>query len=74
MSRSDLYHVPAEHCGRHDPGIYGGRGVRQAVQAEKAHSNATVQQERRDLPEGWHPVPHVPRGRHAKVAHHRGAR
>lgn len=66
--------MPAEHRGRHDPGVHGGRGVRQAVQAEEAHADAVVQQERGDLPAGRYPVSDVPRRRYAQVAHHRGAR
>jgi len=54
--------VSTEHSRRYDPGIYGGRGVRQVVQAEKAHADVVVQQKRCDLPKGWHSVSHVPRG------------
>jgi len=62
--------VSAEHSRCYDPGIYGGRGVRQVVQAEKANSDVVVQQKRCDLPKGWHSVSHVPSGRHEKVAHY----
>jgi len=74
MSRSNIHHVSTKHRRRYDPGVHGGRGVRQVVQAEKAHADAVVQQKRSDLPKGWHFVSHVPRGRHEKIAHHRGTR
>jgi len=54
--------VSTEHSRRYDPGIYGGRGVRQVVQAEKTHADTVVQQKRCDLPKGWHSVSHVSRG------------
>jgi len=66
--------VSTEHSGRHDPGVHGGRSVRQVVQAEKAHANASVQQKRRDMPKGRYFVSHVPRRRHEKITYYRGAR
>lgn len=66
--------MSTEHSGRHDPGVHGGRSVRQVVQTEKTHADASVQQKRRDMPKGRYFVSYVPRGRHEKIAYYRGAR
>lgn len=64
---------PEYHRGD-DPGVHGGGGVREAVQAQEADPDPTVQQTRGHLSAGRRAVPHVPRGRHEEVAHHRGPR
>ncbi|XP_046987538.1 uncharacterized protein LOC124589717 isoform X1 [Schistocerca americana] len=74
VPRGHLRHVPAEHLRRHDTGVHGGHRVRQAVAAQEADADAAVQPARRHLPAGRLPLPHVPRRRHAQVAHCRGAR
>jgi len=61
MSRSDIHHVSAEHRGRNDPSVHGGRSVREAVQAEKTYSDTVVQQKRRNLSKRRHSVSHVSR-------------
>lgn len=74
MSGSHFYYVPAKYSRSNDPGFHGGHSVREIVASQKAHTDATVQPQRRDLPERRSPLPHVPSGRHAEVAYRGGTR
>lgn len=74
MSRGDIPALSSEHLRRHDPGVHGGSGVRQTVQAAEEDADAALFQERGHMSSGQRAVLHVQGGRHEEESHHRGSR
>lgn len=69
VSRSYLRHVPAEHSGCNDTGLYGGHSICQIIPSKEAHSDIAIQSQCRYLPERRLPVSDVPCRGHAEVPH-----